>query len=463
MNEYIANKKAEELFGKQIDKWTIGKCLGSGKTAFVCEAFESDSKYAIKVFMNDLLNESEIEELKVRLNRQMDLVDKYHPNLVKVYGAGYCERNNCFYLVMEYIQAPSLNNVIKILPRDRIKPLISQIASAAKYLEELNLVHRDIKPENIVVLPDFSKAVLLDFGVIRRFDENGLTDSTNTSRFIGTLRYSSPEFLLRKEEHDLNGWRALTFYQIGAVLHDMIMQYPIFEGSTEPFAKLVHAIDKETPVIFKEDVDSDLIDLAKRCLLKSPDLRLKCVAWEKFEFNSSKANLLSVCDRIKERTEVYKINSGNYIEEIDEQRVIEQRLFDLCDSIDKIIRTVCIGKDHFPRIQISSKNNTKNELISIISFPVSQSHGLFKPLYILIVSRFLDYKTKFIQLECIGYISDNLVEYEEKSSSLLYEGFCYEKDIQTSINDMIHFMFEQAQLRSNGLKNKSYDVIKYSI
>ena len=169
------------------------------------------------------------------------MVGKEHENLVKIFDGGYCEKTENFFMVMEYSDAPNSAEVLSKVPRKSIGPFISQVASAARFLEDLGHVHRDIKPENIMVLEDFSKVILLDFGVIRPMGKGNDTDSTDDTPFLGTLRYSSREYLLRNEEDTKDGWRGLTFYQIGAVLHDMIMQYPILKNQSKPYARLVQA------------------------------------------------------------------------------------------------------------------------------------------------------------------------------------------------------------------------------
>jgi serine/threonine protein kinase len=74
------------------------------------------------------------------------------------------------------------------------------------------------------LLDEFKRLVLLDLGVLRPIAGSTLTDANGIQAFVGTLQYSSPEFLLRQEEESLDGWRSLTFYQIGGVLHDLIMR-----------------------------------------------------------------------------------------------------------------------------------------------------------------------------------------------------------------------------------------------
>jgi len=86
----------------------------------------------------------------------------------------------------------------------------------------------------IILLDGLKRLVLLDFGVLRPIGKPGLTDGTGHRSFIGTLQYSSPEFLLRKEEDSLLGWRAVTIYQIGGVLHDLVIRRPLFADFADP-------------------------------------------------------------------------------------------------------------------------------------------------------------------------------------------------------------------------------------
>jgi eukaryotic-like serine/threonine-protein kinase len=202
---------------------------------------------------------------------------------------------------MQLIDAPNLATVLPDVPRDQIWPLLSQVASAARFLESRDLVHRDIKPDNIVISRDFANATLLDLGVIRPIGVGDLTDA-DQRLFIGTLRYSSPEFLLRNEKDTLLGWRSLTFYQLGAALHDMIMQKRIFGDITEPYARLVQAVERDVPKIEAADVPADLVFLARNCLVKDPDLRLKFVDWEQFEVpQPKKPRVADLKDRIRRR------------------------------------------------------------------------------------------------------------------------------------------------------------------
>jgi eukaryotic-like serine/threonine-protein kinase len=117
------------------------------------------------------------------------------------------------------------------------------------------------------------RAVLLDLGVLKPFGVTGLTDNEQ-KQFVGTLQYSPPEFLIRVEDDSAEGWRAVTFYQLGAVLHDLIMKRPIFADQADPYGLLARAVERVVPRIDSREVPADLVVLAASCLQKDPKLRL---------------------------------------------------------------------------------------------------------------------------------------------------------------------------------------------
>ena len=108
----------------------------------------------------------------------------------------------------------------------------------------------------------------MDFGVIRPFDLSNVTDEGDQRYFVGTLQYSPPELLFREEQHSLEGWRAITFYQLGAVLHDPLMKKPLFSDLSNPYARLVRAVEREVPRVDSTEADADLRLLAQNCLAK---------------------------------------------------------------------------------------------------------------------------------------------------------------------------------------------------
>ena len=101
-----------------------------------------------------------------------------HPNIVRVIDV--FEENNTAYYVMEYHSAGSLGSLVDnrgALNEDDALYYIRQVASALKYVHSRKMMHLDIKPDNILV-NSRGEAVLIDFGLSKRYDEKGKATST---------------------------------------------------------------------------------------------------------------------------------------------------------------------------------------------------------------------------------------------------------------------------------------------
>lgn len=308
MDSAKASLLAEELVGTELDGWLIQKLVDNGKSAAVFSATKEGLLAAIKVFDSELIERYGDASQLARIERELELRGHRHENLVSIYGGGFDKDRNLYYIVMEFLDGPNLKKFLPSVKNEDIPAYVGQLASAARFLENLGLVHRDIKPENIIVMDGGSRLILLDFGVVRPIRGSDLTDPEGIQAFIGTLQYSSPEFLLRDEKQDLMGYRALTFYQIGAVLHDLIVRRPIFEQFANPYAKLVNAVQIEKPLIVSQDVPTWLVQLAERCLLKNPTTRVRLLQWEDF-FQQDNLGRPAARDRVAERMTTLRAQS----------------------------------------------------------------------------------------------------------------------------------------------------------
>lgn len=134
-----------------------------------------------------------------------------------------------------------------------------------------SLAHRDIKPENIMI-SDNNDVILMDMEVLKIIGAPSMSD-VDQKQFLGTLRYAPPEFLTRNENDTMEGWRAVNIYQIGAVLHDLLMKKELFAG-IEPYASLVIAIKEDMPKITSAVLHPDLVQLARNMLHKDWKRRL---------------------------------------------------------------------------------------------------------------------------------------------------------------------------------------------
>lgn len=395
MDQARAKRIFGELTNGRVGDWHPVELLGYGKSAVVMKARRQEEVGALKVFDPDLVERFGVEAQLQRVERELSLRGKNCPTLVRIIDGGLCPGTKYLFVVMECLDEnwQCLADCLEQVPRERIWTLIGCVAQAARYLENEGLVHRDIKPQNIVVNTQFSFAKLLDLGVIRPIGVDSFTDEEGKP-FIGTARYSPQEFLFREEKDTPEGWRAITFYQLGGVLHDMIMRNLLFADYSEPFARLVDAVKDEKPTVNASDVAPDLIVLCQNCLLKSPDLRLKLMRWESFE--EPDAENLDVTKAVKDRVRKRRIAAASSMElppvsaeQI--KRKNRQVLEEMVDLVRSSVRLACASNDDFPHLEIRDIHVERADHASFyVSFKPSAPHALNKHLVVVWVVSLLD-------------------------------------------------------------------------
>ena len=148
-----------------------------------------------------------------------------HPNIVKVIEV--FEDHQTVYYVMQYLEGCSLADKV-----DRDGPLSSkeahdyifQAAGAVDYLHDNKLCHYDVKPSNIIIT-NLGRAVLIDFGISRHYDEKGEATYSHPVGF--SSGFSSPE-QRQGAIHEFSP--ASDIYSLAATLYYMLT------GKTPPAA-----------------------------------------------------------------------------------------------------------------------------------------------------------------------------------------------------------------------------------
>lgn len=116
-------------------------------------------------------------------------------------------------IIMEYIEGKSLREYIKdkLLDRDMIYRITTELCQALVYLHEKDVIHRDLKPENIIVTAEGQHAILIDFGY---------SDAENYAILKhrgGTRKYAAPEHLADDGVVD----EQTDIYSLGVILKEM--------------------------------------------------------------------------------------------------------------------------------------------------------------------------------------------------------------------------------------------------
>jgi serine/threonine protein kinase len=263
--------------------------LTSGGSAAIFKADGPAGTRAFKVFDPKFFAGKVGEAERRRLGVQRRLIGHECQPLVQTFQVE--ETEGTAVMEMEFVTWPDLNTVLELVPDAEVGNLIKQLVVAARFLEEQGIVHRDIKPENIKISPDFRDLKLLDLGVARNIEapdevDAAVTDHGGLRPFLATAQYSSPEYLFRLDEPSPKLWKGLNFYQIGAVLHDLVMKKQIFDYEMKAGNRWLISKAVLTKMPSFTDANANRLRafkaLAARCLTKDLDLRLQIVGWEDF-------------------------------------------------------------------------------------------------------------------------------------------------------------------------------------
>lgn len=214
-------------------RYTIGKLLGAGGFGITYLAHDTVSNkcVAVKEFFPSSVcgrkPNGEVIVYKDQAKYEKSVTHFYEeakilftldkcPSVAKV--EGFFTEYNTAYIVMEYVQGPSLKEFIKEfgdkLPYIQAKHIIIQIALALSEVHTLGIVHSDISPSNILVEKS-GDVKLIDFGASRGFINNNIESAQTVQLKPG---YAPPE-QYEGNRRDIGPWTdiyalACTFYRI---------------------------------------------------------------------------------------------------------------------------------------------------------------------------------------------------------------------------------------------------------
>ncbi|MGH3268399.1 MAG: serine/threonine-protein kinase, partial [Trebonia sp.] len=114
-----------------------------------------------------------------------------HPCIARVYDYGNAGPASPPYLVMEYVNGPSLADMLAVDPVHPVLALdvAAQAAAGLDAAHRIGLVHRDVKPGNILIGAD-GLVKITDFGIAHAA---GSAPITGPGLVMGTTQYMAPE------------------------------------------------------------------------------------------------------------------------------------------------------------------------------------------------------------------------------------------------------------------------------
>ncbi|WP_033343055.1 serine/threonine-protein kinase [Catenuloplanes japonicus] len=175
----------------QIGRYALAGRLGAGGMGVVYLGRSSTGEYAaIKLVRETLADDPEFRArfaAEVRRARQV-------PPFCTAEVLDADLEHDPPYLVVEYVDGPSLAEVVRDrgpLKAANLHSVAVGVATALAAIHGAGVIHRDLKPQNVLLAPGSPKVI--DFGISAALD--GDTRLTEAHQVLGTVAYMAPERL----------------------------------------------------------------------------------------------------------------------------------------------------------------------------------------------------------------------------------------------------------------------------
>ena len=255
--------------GEILGKYQICRCLGVGGMGEVYLARHTvmETFCALKLLKpevavrNRALPERLIREAKIAAQLQ-------HPNIITVFDACIDRENNRSYIVMEYVDGVTVEEMLKNgpLPEEQVLEIAKHVTSALVAASRIGIVHRDIKPANIMVTKQ-GMIKLADLGIAKGDANTVGVTLTQDNAVLGTPNYASPEQLRSSHHVDARA----DVYSLGATMYHMLTGIMPFAGDTV-FNVMAKVLEETLPPLEScgRNISPMTRDLVERMLAKDP-------------------------------------------------------------------------------------------------------------------------------------------------------------------------------------------------
>ncbi len=269
--------KRDPLIGRVIDdRFRIRSLIGSGSVGrvYLAEHLHLGRPSAIKVLKQQFTDDSNIIG---RFRREARATSRLvHQGIVRVEAFGSTD-DQLFFLVLEYVEGPSLRSLIKdsegFVPLERALEILRQLSDAVAYAHHQGVIHRDLKPDNVLLIPRKGRhsrdiVKILDFGLAKILESEESLELTSEGDVFGTPAYMAPEQCMGAPTDERSD-----IYGIGILAYELVAGRRPFEATKAIELLLKHTQEiPADPAVHRTDrsLPTEVSDVILRCLEKRP-------------------------------------------------------------------------------------------------------------------------------------------------------------------------------------------------
>ena len=252
----------------RVDGYEVLDVLGRGGMGIVFKAKQSglDRLVALKmVLAGSDARPDELDRFKLEAKAVARL---NHENIVQIFDVG--EKDGTPYFSLEYVDGGNLGKKVDKMPQPPKDAalMVEKLARAMQVAHEKGIVHRDLKPANILLTAE-GEPKITDFGLAKLAGSD--SGKTRDGSIMGTPSYMAPE-QARGAAKEIGP--PTDIYSLGAVLYDLLVGRPPFQGTT--VLETLDQVRKQEPLPptdFLPKTPKDLETIALKCLQKEPNKR----------------------------------------------------------------------------------------------------------------------------------------------------------------------------------------------